>query len=165
MKPAMIAAVSRNMLIGNNNRLPWHLPADLKYFKNRTTGHHIILGRKNYEAIGKALPNRTNIIVTRQFDYKAENCIVVHSINEALALCGNDHEPFICGGSQIYKLGMSFANRLYITWIDADFDGDIFFPEIDTSIWKMIDRQDNEPNDRNLYRYSFTIYERYDNNQ
>ena len=157
MKISLIAAVANNNVIGKDNDLIWRLPADLKYFKQTTTGHHIIMGRKNYESIGKPLPNRTSIIITRQEDYEASGCIVVHSLEEALKAVKNDDEPFIIGGGKIYKQSIAIVNKLYITHIHHDFEGDTFFPEI-TDKWQIISKKDYRPDEKNKYEFSFVIY-------
>ena len=159
---SIIAAISKKNVIGKNGQIPWHLPADLKHFKNLTMGHHIIMGRKTFESVGKPLPGRTNIIITRQKDFDAENCIVVHSLDEAIKSVTGDDEPFICGGAEIYKqaIDLDIVGKLYITMIDDDFEGDTFFPEIDMNVWKESERRDFEPDERNKHRYSFCVFKR-----
>ncbi len=159
---SIIAAISKNNVIGKNGQIPWHLPADLKHFKNLTMGHHIIMGRKTFESVGKPLPGRTNIIITRQKDFDAENCIVVHSLDEAIKSVAGDDEAFICGGAKIYKqsLDLDIAGKLYITMINEKFEGDTFFPEINMNVWKESERRDFEPDERNKYCYSFCVFSR-----
>lgn len=160
MTISMIAAVAENNVIGKDNSLPWHLPTDLKYYKQTTLGHHIIMGRKNFEAIGRPLPKRTNIIITRKENYTAEGCIVVNSLREALQAVQNDEEPFIIGGGEIYKMALPYADRLYITRIHETFDGDVFFPDFDKQQWILKSREDHKADKKNPHDFSFLIYER-----
>ncbi|MEQ1587119.1 MAG: dihydrofolate reductase [Cyclobacteriaceae bacterium] len=161
---SLIAAVSKNNVIGKNNDLPWHLPDDMKYFMQTTKEHYVIMGRKNYESIPekfRPLPNRTNIVVTRKKDFHAPNCIVVNSVEEGLRLAGpNQNELFIIGGSEIYKLGLPLANRLYLTEIDAVIEGDTYFPEINKQEWKEISRKHHETDTRHAHAFDFVIYEK-----
>lgn len=154
----IIVAISKNRVIGNDNSLIWHLPADLKHFKNLTTDNTIVMGRKTYESIGKALPNRRNIVITRQEDYNPEGCEVVSSLEEALLLCAEN--CFIIGGGEIYKQSISIADKIYLTLVDEEFEGDTYFPELGSE-WFVVNRIDNEPDDKNKYKYSFIEYERY----
>lgn len=157
---SLIVAMDRNRLIGAHNRLPWRLPADLKYFKSITMGKAILMGRKTYESIGRPLPGRTNIVVTREPNYQAPGCIVVHSIDEALARpeCGD--EVMVIGGASFYEQILPRADRIYLTLIDAECAGDTYFPSFDPNAWHEIRREDHEPDERNPYRYSFTVLER-----
>ena len=158
-----IVGIGKNKVIGKNNDMPWHLPADLKYFKRTTSGHHIIMGRKNYEAIGRPLPKRTNIIITRNTNYQADGCIIVNSITDALAVAkaNGDEEAFIIGGGQIYWLSLPMLDRLYITEIDVEVpDGDVFFPEVDFTEWKLVSSDAHQKNDKNKHDYTFKIYDR-----
>jgi len=141
----MIAALARNGVIGKANDLPWHLPDDMKFFMNTTKGHHVIMGRKNYESLPekfRPLPNRTSIVVTRQHDYKAPGCTVVHQLEEGVKMAekNSEKELFIIGGSEIYKLAMPFANKLYLTEIDAQIEGDTFFPSYKKESWHEVSR-------------------------
>lgn len=156
----LIAAIARDNALGKDNDLIWHLPADLIRFKKTTSGHHIIMGRNTYESIGKPLPNRTSVIITRNPDYKAEGCIVVNSLEEALKVVKNDETPYIIGGAQIYKQALHYANKLDITEVHHSFDADVFFPEINTAIWKETSREDFTADEKNKYNYSFVTYER-----
>ena len=160
MTISIIAAVAENNVIGKNGQLPWHLPADLMHFKNLTMGHHIIMGRKTFESVGKPLPGRTNIIISRQNDLKEANCIVVHSLDEAIKYIVEDNEPFICGGAEIYKQAFDIADKMYLTRIHEEFDGDTFFPEINMNVWTETGREDFEPDDKNKYAYSFFVFKR-----
>ncbi|MBK0404586.1 dihydrofolate reductase [Adhaeribacter sp. BT258] len=153
---ALVVAMAENNVIGKNNQLIWHLPADLKHFKNLTTGHPIIMGRKTYESIGKPLPNRTNIVITRQEDFKPEGCLVAHSLPEALMLAQQlDANIFVIGGAEIYKQAMFLADTIYLTEVHHEFEGDTFFPEIDTLLWVETDREEHKADDKNPYDYAF----------
>jgi len=157
---SIIAAVADNMVIGNNNSLPWNLPADMEYFKKTTWGKPIIMGAKTFESIGKALSNRKNIILSFDKNYKVENCVVVTSIESALKEVGENEEVMIAGGASIYKQFLPLANRLYLTFIHYDFAGDTYFPEFNINEWKEIKRIDNQPDGKNLYSYSFVVLEK-----
>ena len=154
-----VVAISENHVIGKDNKLLWYLPNDLKHFKVITTDHTIIMGRKTYDSVGKPLPKRRNIIVTRQ-DITIEGCEVVNSIEAALALCANEEEVFIVGGAEIYKLAMPLTNRIYLTIVHKKFDGDSFFPEINKQEWKEVSREDHQPDEKNSLPYSFVTLER-----
>ena len=132
----IIAAIANKNALGKDNDLIWDLPADLKRFKKTTSGHHIIMGRNTFESIGKPLPNRTTVIITRNKYYKAQGCIVVHSLEEALKIAMTDNSPFIIGGAQIYEQALSIADRLDITEVHHSFEADAFFPNIDLTNWK-----------------------------
>ncbi len=163
MMISQIVAVAENNVIGKDNDLIWRLPADLKYFKKTTSGHHILMGRKNYESIGKPLPNRTSVIITRNKDYKAEGCIVVNSITEALevAKANGETEAFIIGGGEIYKSSMDKTDKIYYTEVHESFDGDTFYPELDKGKWKEISRETHSKDEKNPYDYSFVVYEKH----
>jgi len=155
----IVVAISENHVIGKDNKLLWYLPNDLKHFKNITTGHTVIMGRKTYESVGKPLPKRRNIIITRQA-ITIEGCEVVNSIEAALALCVNEDEVFIVGGAEIYKQALKLTNRIYLTIVHKEFDGDSFFPEINTQEWKEVYHEDHEPDEKNALPYSFITYEK-----
>ena len=162
---SMIAAVSKNRVIGRDNDLPWKLPDDMKFFMETTKGHHSIMGRKNYESIPhkfKPLPNRTNIVVTRQKNFNAPGCIVVDSVEKGLTIARQNHETeaFVIGGAEIYKLGLPFADRLYLTEINAEIQGDTFFPEYDKSQWKETSRQHHGKDERHVYDFDFVVYDK-----
>lgn len=162
---SLIAAVAKNGVIGKNNDLPWHLPDDMKFFMSKTKGHYVILGRKNYESLPtkyKPLPERTNIVVTRQENFQAPGCMVVNSIEKALLITleNQEKEAMIIGGSDIYKLSLPYAHRLYITEINADIDGDVFFPVFDKEDWKEISRVPHEKDERHQYAFDFVLYEK-----
>lgn len=154
-----IAAISQNHAIGKNNQLLWHLPKDLKHFKDITSGHTVIMGRKTYESVGKPLPNRRNIIVTRQH-IKIEGCEVVDSVEAALALSTDQEEVFIVGGAEIYKLAMPLTNRIYLTIVHHYFEADAFFPELEPHTWRETHREDYEPDAKNNLPFSFITLER-----
>ena len=156
---SIIAAMDENRLIGSNNDLPWHLPADLQRVKQLTTGHAIILGRKNYESIGRPLPNRKNIVITNNPDYEAPGCVVVNSIDAAVAEAADD-DIYIFGGARIYEQMFDLAERMYLTLIHSTFEGDTWFPEYNTEDWEVIERQDFSADEKNPYNYSFVTLEK-----
>ena len=165
MKISLIVAVSENSVIGKNNALPWHLPADMKYFRDTTMGRCVIMGRKNYDSIPlkyRPLEGRTNIVVTHQKDFKAEECMIVNSIDEALneARKKNESEVFIIGGADIYRQTIGIAEKIYYTQIHHLFDGDAFFPEMDESKWKLTGKKDVNADEKNKFRFSFCVYEK-----
>lgn len=162
---SLIAALSKNRVIGKNNDLPWHLPDDMKYFMQTTKGHHVIMGRKNYDSIPekfRPLPNRTNIVVTRQKDFSAPNCTIVNSIEQGIAIAKkvNELETFIIGGAQIYKEGMALTQRMYLTEIQSDIEGDTYFPEIPSGKWKETSRIHHSIDARHKFKFDFVIYDR-----
>ena len=138
---SLIVAHANNRVIGHNNTLPWHLPEDLKRFRALTMGHSIIMGRKTFESLGRLLPGRITIIVTRNKDFKVEGAMVAHSLQAALLLAAGDDEPFVIGGAELYKDGIKHATKLYITQVHAEFTGDAFLPEIDLTHWEEITRE------------------------
>ncbi len=167
MTVSLIVAVSANGVIGKDNDLIWYLPRDLNYFKRVTENHVVIMGRRNYESIPekyRPLPKRTNVIVTRQSDYEAPDCELVSSVEEGIELANKlgDQEPFIIGGGQIYQyaLDQNLIDRMYITEVHHDFEGDTYFPEVDTSTWKEVNREDHLKDNRHNYAYSFVVYEK-----
>ena len=161
MQISIIVAFAHNNVIGKDNQLIWHLPADLKYFKNLTTNHHIVMGRKTFDSIGKPLPNRVSVVITRDKNYIGqEGVIVKHSVQEAIDFCKEQDEIFIIGGAEIYKQSIEHATKLYVTYIDEKFEGDAFFPSIDASQWKRVSSEKHEPDEKNKHHYSFDVYER-----
>ncbi|MBU3644647.1 MAG: dihydrofolate reductase [Candidatus Methylopumilus sp.] len=142
MSLSVIVALAKNRVIGLNNTLPWHLPEDLKRFKQLTMGHHIIMGRKTYESLGRLLPGRQTVIVTRNPDYKVDGAIVVHSLEQAISVSSADSEAFLIGGAELYQQSLPLAKRLYLTMIDAEFEGDAYFPEIELDHWDLLEQQD-----------------------
>lgn len=156
----IIAAAAANNELGKDNKLIWHLSNDLKRFKKLTSGHHIIMGRKTFESFPKALPNRTNVVITRDTNYTAENAVIVHSIELALELAKNDPQPFIIGGGEIYKQSLAFTDRIELTRVHHAFEADTFFPELDLNIWKEASREDCFKDEKHEYDYSFITYEK-----
>ena len=154
---AHIVAIAKNNEIGKDNDLIWRLPADLKHFKNTTTGHYIITGRKNYESIGRPLPNRTTVIITRNKDYQAEGCIVCHSVQEALAIAKADKQErvFIMGGGEIYKASLELTDEIYLTEVKEEFEADVFYPTLPNTEWNEVSRIKNEADEKNKYAYDF----------
>jgi len=157
---SLIAAMASNRVIGINNTLPWHLPADFKHFKAVTMGKPILMGRKTYESIGRPLPGRTNIIITNNPSYTAEGCHVVNSIEQALTLTNDDAEIMVIGGASFYQQTLPIAQRIYLTIIHHDFEGDAHFVEYDESIWREVERNDFQPDEKNRYPYSFLTLEK-----
>lgn len=158
---SFIFAMDDEGAIGKNNQLPWHLPEDLKFFKRVTMGHPIVMGRKTHEAIGRLLPGRKNIIITRNADYHCDGVVVFHSVQDFISGCfDGKEEMFVIGGAEIFKAMFKFADRLYITRIHDVFDGDTFFPEFDISKWKLSSCEKGIKNDSNPYEYEFCIYDR-----
>ncbi|AWI25491.1 dihydrofolate reductase [Flavobacterium pallidum] len=156
----MIAAAAENNALGKDNNLLWHLPDDFKRFKQLTSGHHIIMGRKTFESFPKPLPNRTHIVITKQKDYHPEGCIVVGSMEEALSKVPPNEDTYIIGGGQIYELGMAFADKLDITKVHARFEADTFFPEINLHLWKMTENEFHPKDERHQYDFSFQTFVR-----
>ena len=154
-----VVAISENHVIGKDNKLLWYLPTDLKHFKDITTGHTIIMGRKTYDSVGKPLPRRRNIIITRQ-QITIDGCEVVNSIEAALKLAAGEEEVFIVGGAEIYKQSMHLTDRIYLTIVHKDFEGDSFFPQINPDEWKEAYREDHQPDEKNSLPFSFITYER-----
>ncbi|MCX6753207.1 MAG: dihydrofolate reductase [Candidatus Nomurabacteria bacterium] len=165
MKISIIAVIGENNELGKNNKLLWRLKTDLKHFQETTSGHPIIMGRKTFESLGKALPKRRNIVITRNADYTAPDIEVVHSLEEALALVRQDEtatEAFITGGEQIYREAMKIADKLYITHVEAiDKDADAFFPEIIPIVFGETNRERYDADERNEKPYSFVEYEKF----
>jgi dihydrofolate reductase len=160
MRLSAIVAMASNRVIGVNNQLPWRLPADLARFKRLTMGHTLVMGRKTYESIGRPLPGRTMIVVTRQRDYAPEGVKVAHSVDESLALAQGDDEVFIIGGAELFAQMMSRLDRLYLTLIEREFPGDTFFPEVDLSTWKPIEQEHHPASTPEALPYAFLTYER-----
>jgi dihydrofolate reductase len=160
MRLSIVVAMAANRVIGRDNQLPWHLPADLKHFKQLTTGKPILMGRKTWESIGRPLPERTNIVITRDTGYTAAGCVVVHSIDAALRAVGHNDEVMVIGGSELYRQVLPQVTTIYLTRVYADIEGDAVFPEIDASEWREVERTDCEPDEKNAYAYSFITLER-----
>ncbi len=153
-------AMARNRVIGRDNTLPWRLPADLARFKRLTMGHSLVMGRKTYESIGRPLPGRTMLVVTRQRGYAPEGVKVVHSVDEALALAAGDSEVFIGGGADLYAQTLERLDRLYLTRIERAFPGDTLFPEVDLSGWKLIEEEHHPAAGEAALPFAFLTYER-----
>lgn len=157
-----IVAVAKNNVIGKDNQIPWYLPADLSYFKRTTLGHHIIMGRNSFRSIGRPLPKRTNIVVTRDPFFTAEGVLVAHSVEEALGMAYDNEETevFIIGGGAIYRDSMDLWDKLYLTEVDIEPEGDVFFPEIDPSEWRETWREEHPADEKNEHGYTFLLLER-----
>lgn len=162
MTISLLVAAAENNAIGKNNRLLWHLPNDMKFFKNTTWGMAVIMGRKTYESVDKPLPGRYNIVITRQADWKAEGTITATDLNDALqkAKETNCNEVFVIGGGEIYKQSLEIADKIYMTRVHTTLDGDTFFPEIDETKWQLIRNQDFEINEKHKYAYSFQTWQK-----
>ena len=162
MKLSLIVAVAENGVIGHNNQLIWHLPNDLKQFKRLTTGHSIIMGRKTFESIGKPLPNRTSIIISRNTDFQIEGCITVSSLENAIleAKKIETEEVFVIGGAEIYRLALPIVDKIYLTEVHHAYEGDTFFPTIDKTIWQESRRENFEIDEKHLVKYSFVELEK-----
>jgi dihydrofolate reductase len=159
----MIAALSSNGVIGRDGTVPWRLSTDLKRLKALTMGHHVIMGRKTFETLPRPLPGRTNVVITRSADYTPEGAVVVHSLEDAIRLAADagDTEPFIVGGAEIYDLAMHRADRMYLTRVHAEVEGDTVFPDFDyVSEWRLTDAEHFEADEKNQYPYSFLTYDR-----
>jgi dihydrofolate reductase len=161
---SLIFAADSNHLIGVKNKLPWYLPADLKYFKKITIGNPVIMGRKTYESMGKPLPERRNIIITRNKKFNAEGCEVVGSINEAIDLCkateADNPEIFIIGGAEVFKTALPLCCKIYLTHIHHKFEGDTHLPAIDFKKWRLLSLQPHKADEQNKFDYSFLVFER-----
>lgn len=158
---SLIAAIGKNNELGKDNTLLWHIPADLKYFRDTTRGHAVIMGRKTFESIGRPLPNRENIVITRDHYWQADGVQVVHSLDEALAVYKDtEQEVFVIGGAQIYAEALPYADKLYITRIDTSVPADTFFPDVDMNIWRETSHEAHEPNEQNPLPYAFVTYEK-----
>jgi dihydrofolate reductase len=160
MRVTLIAALARNGIIGKGNRMPWHIAEDLKRFKALTLGHPVVMGRKTFESIGKALPGRENIVITRTHDFEAAGCRVAHSLEEALAAASGAAEVFVIGGAEIYALALPQASRLQFTEVDASVDGDAYFPDFERSAWREVSRKRGSTPGPEGLRYDFVTYER-----
>jgi dihydrofolate reductase len=160
MRFSMIAAMAQNRVIGINNTLPWRLPADLAHFKALTMGHHILMGRKTFESLGKPLPGRTSVVITRDLDYRAPGCVIVHSLAAAMQACQGDEEAFFIGGADLYRQAMASSTRIYLTEVQSRTEGDAWFPEIDFEQWQETNRESHQADEKNQLNYDFVIYER-----
>lgn len=154
----LIAAASENNALGKDNQLVWHLPNDFKRFKEITSGHYIIMGRKTFESFPKPLPNRTHVIITRQKDYKVEDCHVVNSIEKAIEISPKNEEVFIIGGAEIYKQSIDFADKIELTRVHADFDADAYFPEINLNKWELIFEEYHTKDEKHNFDFTFQTF-------
>ena len=157
---SIIVAISENNAIGKNNQLLWHLPADLKHFKNITTGHTMIMGRKTYDSIGRPLPNRRSIVVTRQTDLHIEGVEIVNSLAEAVSLCTQENEVFIIGGAELYQSALSLTNTIYLTTVHAQYEADVFFPALSADEWTAIHQEYHPADEKNSVAYTFSTLTR-----
>jgi dihydrofolate reductase len=160
MRISLIAALARNRVIGRNNQLPWRLSADLQHFKTLTMGKPIIMGRKTFESIGKPLPGRTNIVLTRERQFLAQGCVVVHDIDQALQVAAESDEVMIIGGANLYRQFLPRADRLYLTEVKAEVTGDTWFPDLDITGWTETERVSHQADEKNEYDYDFVILDR-----
>jgi len=160
MKISMITAMDDNQLIGKNNALPWKIPADLQFFKKVTMAKPIIMGRKTFESIGRPLPGRQNIIITRDKTYHADGCDICHSIEQAIKIAGDVDEVMVIGGANIYQQFLDKANRLYLTRVQGEFEGDAWFPTLDFEQWVLTEQEKHQADDKNEANYSFIIMDR-----
>lgn len=152
--------MGRNRVIGANGTIPWHLPSELQMFRRLTMGHHIIMGRRTWESINRPLPGRTTVIVTRQPGYRVQGAIVAHTLEEAIAACGDDREIFVIGGGELYRAALPHAGRIYLTTVDAEPDGDTFMPEFDLAQWRETSTETFGADERHRHAWRFTVYER-----
>jgi dihydrofolate reductase len=157
---SIIAAMAKNRVIGANNRIPWRLPGELQLFKSITMGHHIVMGRKTWESIARLLPGRTTVIVTRQHGYHVAGAKIVSSLDDAIAVCGDDEEAFVIGGGELYAAALPLADRIYLTTVDADIAGDTRMPSFDAARWRAGEIRDFCADEKNPYNYRLTIYDR-----
>lgn len=160
MRLAAIVALSKNRVIGKDNKLPWHLPADLRYFKQVTLNKTIVMGRKTYESIGRPLPLRNNIVITRDPHFDAPGCLVFNSIEEVLAAIAAEDEVMVIGGAHLYQQLLPRMDRLYLTLIHEDIEGDVFFPELNQEEWIEVSRVDHDADEKNPHRFSFVVKDR-----
>jgi dihydrofolate reductase len=157
---SIVAAMARNRVIGAGGGIPWHLPEELKRFKRLTLGHHIIMGRKTWESIGRLLPGRTTVIVTRQRSYRVPGAKLAHSLDEAIAACGADEEIFVIGGAELYAQALGRAGRLYLTTVDAEIAGDTLMPDIPLGDWREVSAESFAADARHPYSFRCVTYER-----
>ena len=161
MKLTLIWAMAKNRVIGKDGGLPWHLPDDLRHFKETTRGHAVIIGRKTFESVGKPLPGRTNIVVTRNPEYRVDGAIVVHDFDAALAAVpAGEHEAFCVGGADLYRLALPRADRLVVTVVDAEPEGGVRFPELDLADWKLASEAEHGADSRHAHAFTIRTYER-----
>lgn len=159
---SLIVAAANNNAIGKNGQMPWHLPGDMKHFKNITWGMPVIMGRKTFESLGKALPGRKNIVITRQTNWNADGAVIVKNLEDALFVAKQTDakEVFVIGGGEIYRLAFEKTKRIYLTRVKAEPEGDTFFPQLDPKEWRLVNQQDHDADEKNKYAYSFQVWER-----
>lgn len=157
MQLCLVVAMARNRVIGRSNSLPWHLPADLKFFKRITQGKPLLMGRRTFESIGRPLPERRNIVITENRDYRAPGCLVVHSLSAALAAAGPAPQAMVIGGASLYQQTLPQAAGIYLTQVEADIPGDTYFPEFDRTKWQEVWRENHPADVRHAYPYSFIL--------
>jgi dihydrofolate reductase len=157
---SIIVAMARNRVIGANGAIPWHLPDELKQFQRLTLGHHIIMGRKTWESIGRSLPGRTSVIVTRQSGYRAPEALVANSLDDAIGACGDDSEIFVIGGAELYQQALPLAGRLYLTTVEAEIPGDTTMPEFGAGDWREVEATSHPADGRHRYPFRCVTYER-----
>ena len=162
MKVSLIAAVAQNGVIGRDGDLPWKLPADLRRFRELTTGHHIIMGRKTHASIGRALPQRTNLVLSRRAGYEAPGCTILRSLEAALenAREAAESEVFVIGGAAVYRMALPRADRIYLTEVEAEIDGDVHFPDFEGSKWRTLSSDRHEADEQHLYAFAMKVLER-----
>lgn len=162
MLVSAIVAVAKNLVIGKHGQIPWYLPADLQYFKRTTLNHHIIMGRRSFQSIGRPLPHRSNVVITRDAYFAATGCVVLHSLEQALewAYDNGESEAFIIGGGEIYRQSMPYWDRLYLTEVEMEVEGDTYFPEPDWREWELVSDQAFQPDEKNEHPYCFKVFER-----
>jgi dihydrofolate reductase len=157
---SLIVAMAANRVIGRDNALPWRLPADLRRFKAVTMGHTLVMGRRTYESIGRPLPGRRTVVITRRTDWHPEGVSIVHSLEEALASTSGEAEVFVAGGGEIFREALPLADRIHLTRIEAEVPGDTTFPDFDPTAWKIVDEEHHEPDAENLLPFTFQILDR-----
>ena len=162
MAISFVVAMSRNRVIGSENKLIWSLPADMQHFKEKTMGKPVIMGRKTHESVGRALPDRANIVITRDKGYKAKGCIVVNSMEAALDAAGHDDEVMVIGGAEIFRMFLPVADKIYLTIVEADLKGEVYFPELNKAEWKETEKFFREKDRDNKYDMTFITLERFD---
>lgn len=156
----IIAAIASNGVIGKDNTLPWHLPGDMAFFKKTTTGHTIVMGRKNFEDIGRPLPGRRNIVLSRDTAFKANGCEVANSFTDMLDKTGHDDKTFIIGGAALYEIALEHASKMYLTRIDAEIEGDVYFPDLKWEDWVLVSCESHQPDDKNKFAFRIEEYEK-----
>lgn len=162
---SLLVAVADNGVIGRGNHLPWRLPQDLQWFKRLTTGHAILMGRRTYQSIGRPLPDRRTVVLSRNPDFTAAGVAVVHGLDEALALVANESEAFVVGGAGVYRQALPLAQRIYLTRVGAEIEGDVTFPEWDAADWRLVWEEPHEADEHHAYRFTFQQFDRLTRNR